>query len=247
MTDNFSQISEHLRQISGLKRLIQNNNSDGVFAFIGPEFLNTKLVAQAFCATILNCDLAEIARHPDAIILTPDIKDSGKKSHDIDQVRNLIRQIGQRSMTGKMTVIIESADALNLASQNALLKSLEEPSIGTTIILLVANESSLLPTIYSRVTSIHFYGTLPTPAPEYQADAERFCHSSKLERLLVAQELAKREQVDFDLLFSAMIFQLEKSGKMKAKSLNAILTARDRLTANGNSTVVLTECAVQLS
>lgn len=246
MTDNFSQISEHLRQISGLKRLIQNNNTDGVFAFIGPEFINTKLVAQAFCATILNCNTVDIERHPDAIILKPDIKDSGKKSHDIDQIRDLIRRINQRSITGKMTVIIECADALNIPSQNALLKSLEEPSIGTSIILLVAKESSLLPTIYSRVTTMHFYGVLPTPSPEYQADAERFCHSSKLERLLVAQELAKREQIDYDLLFSAMIIQLENSGKIKAKSLNAILNARDQLLANGNSTVVLTECAVQL-
>lgn len=245
MTDNFSPISAHLRQITGLKRVIEQGAAEGVFAFVGPGHLGLANVANAFCASILGGSIDELARHPDAMVLTPEIKESGAKAHDIDRVRELLHRIGQRSLTGKMTVIIEDAGLLNPSSQNALLKTLEEPAAGTTIVLIASDEASLLPTIRSRVTMIRFFGDAPEASPELRADAERLCHSSRVERLLAAQDLAKRDGVDFDALFGAMIEHLQTVGRSSAKSLDAILVARDRLNANGNSTVVLTELAVQ--
>lgn len=245
MIDSFSPISAHFRQISGLKRLIENSAAEGVFAFVGPAHLGVTDVVKAFAASVLGESVEGLLRYPDAIILTPEIKENGNKTHDIDRVRDLLHRIGQRSMTGKMAVIIEDADLLNAGSQNALLKTLEEPAAGTTIVLVAADEASLLPTIRSRVTTIRFFGDAPEASPELKADAERLCHASRVERLLAAQDLAKRDGVDFDLLFGAMVAHLRAAGRSNAKSLDAILVARDRLNANGNSTVVLTELAVQ--
>ncbi|HBZ99725.1 MAG TPA: DNA polymerase III subunit delta', partial [Pseudomonas sp.] len=51
---------------------------------------------------------------------------------------------------GRKVILLEPAEAMNLNAANALLKSLEEPS-GDTVLLLISHQPSrLLPTIKSR-------------------------------------------------------------------------------------------------
>ena len=52
--------------------------------------------------------------------------------------------------------IIDGAETLNDASQNALLKTLEEPPKHAVIILIAASSSNILPTVISRVYKINF-------------------------------------------------------------------------------------------
>lgn len=52
--------------------------------------------------------------------------------------------------------IIDEAELLDQAGQNALLKTLEEPPPGTTLILVTASEDRLLPTIRSRCQRVAF-------------------------------------------------------------------------------------------
>lgn len=52
-------------------------------------------------------------------------------------------------------VLIEDAHLLTHEAQNALLKTLEEPPAATNIILTASHEQSLLPTIRSRVQTVH--------------------------------------------------------------------------------------------
>ncbi len=59
-------------------------------------------------------------------------------------------------------VIIENAHALTIEAQQALLKTLEEPSPHTCIILTIAHKAALLPTLYSRLTTI----ALRQPSPD---------------------------------------------------------------------------------
>ena len=59
--------------------------------------------------------------------------------------------------------IVDEAELLNAAGQNAMLKTLEEPPAGTTLILITASEDRLLPTIRSRCQRIGF-GPLPDDA-----------------------------------------------------------------------------------
>jgi DNA polymerase-3 subunit delta' len=46
--------------------------------------------------------------------------------------------------------VVHPADAFNLQSANALLKTLEEPPIGTRLVLTTADPAQLLPTVRSR-------------------------------------------------------------------------------------------------
>ncbi len=64
--------------------------------------------------------------------------------------------------------IVDEAELLNPTGQNALLKTLEEPPAGTTLILVTGNEDRLLPTIRSRCMRIAF-------APLPDEAVERWC------------------------------------------------------------------------
>jgi len=59
-------------------------------------------------------------------------------------------------LSGGKVFIVDEAELLNPAGQNALLKTLEEPPAGTTLILITASEDRLLPTIRSRCMRIAF-------------------------------------------------------------------------------------------
>lgn len=48
-------------------------------------------------------------------------------------------------------ILIENAEALTTEAQNALLKTLEEPPVGTIMILTATSQDALLPTVRSRV------------------------------------------------------------------------------------------------
>ncbi|MDB5980076.1 MAG: holB, partial [Pseudomonas sp.] len=66
-------------------------------------------------------------------------------------VRDLVSFVVQTAqMGGRKVVLIEPVEAMNVNAANALLKSLEEPS-GDTVLLLVSHQPSrLLPTVKSR-------------------------------------------------------------------------------------------------
>lgn len=57
---------------------------------------------------------------------------------------------------GRRTVIIDSADEMNVQAANALLKMLEEPPARTTMFLISHQPSALLPTIRSRCRELRF-------------------------------------------------------------------------------------------
>ena len=66
--------------------------------------------------------------------------------------------------------IIDEAETLNTASQNTLLKTLEEPPQYITIILIASNISTLLTTILSRVNQVPFEGVSNLELKKYIKD-----------------------------------------------------------------------------
>lgn len=76
----------------------------------------------------------------------------------IDQIRQLKEWLSTSSMELNFKVaVIESADKMNTASSNSLLKLLEEPQERVYLFLLTSEASALLPTIRSRTQHIHFF------------------------------------------------------------------------------------------
>ena len=69
----------------------------------------------------------------------------------IDTVRRLATQLALMSVEGGARVaVVEAAHRLNEDAQNALLKTLEEPPAGVTIVLCADDDDRLLPTVRSR-------------------------------------------------------------------------------------------------
>jgi DNA polymerase-3 subunit delta' len=70
----------------------------------------------------------------------------------VDQIRDSVLSEATRSPFEGITkvFIIEEADRMNPAAQNALLKTLEEPEAGTVFILISDREEELLDTVRSR-------------------------------------------------------------------------------------------------
>ncbi|HEX4329692.1 MAG TPA: DNA polymerase III subunit delta' [Burkholderiales bacterium] len=85
------------------------------------------------------------------------------KEIKIEQIRSLdtFFAIGTHR-GGAKVVLLYPADALNQASANALLKTLEEPSAGTVFLLVSSRLDHLLPTIKSRTAK--FAVAPPSPA-----------------------------------------------------------------------------------
>ena len=74
-----------------------------------------------------------------------------KKQISVDQIRTLSEFLNySRSYNTHRVVIINPVDRMNLNAANSLLKSLEEPTPNTIIILVTENSSALLATIKSR-------------------------------------------------------------------------------------------------
>ncbi|MCF7533979.1 DNA polymerase III subunit delta' [Pseudomonas petrae] len=100
------------------------------------------------CGQCKSCSLLAAGSHPDHYVLEPEEADKAIK---VDQVRDLVSFVVQTAqMGGRKVVLIEPVESMNVNAANALLKSLEEPS-GNTILLLVSHQPSrLLPTVKSR-------------------------------------------------------------------------------------------------
>jgi DNA polymerase-3 subunit delta' len=111
------------------------------------------------CGRCRACDRIARGVHVDVIAVEPDEKASIK----IDVIRDVLARTAYRPFEGrKRVVLVREADTLEPSSQNALLKSLEEPPPSTSFILTTAAPGALLPTVKSRAMTLGF-GPL-TPA-----------------------------------------------------------------------------------
>ncbi|HKY22433.1 MAG TPA: DNA polymerase III subunit [Vicinamibacterales bacterium] len=105
------------------------------------------------CGTCPTCRRIVRGAHADVQIVEPG--DNG--SIKIEQVRAAIDRAVYRPFEGRRRVtIIDRADALVPAAQNALLKTLEEPLPASVFILVTSRPDALLPTVRSRCAQLRF-------------------------------------------------------------------------------------------
>jgi DNA polymerase-3 subunit delta' len=140
--------------------------------FAGPSGVGKRMAAVAL-AELVNClspsaedgpgedacgvcaSCRRIARrvHADLLIVEPG--DNG--SIRIEQIREVIERAAYRPFEGRRrVVIIDDAERISPGTQDALLKTLEEPPGGTTFVLVSAAPEMLLPTIRSRCQRLRF-------------------------------------------------------------------------------------------
>jgi DNA polymerase III subunit delta' len=98
--------------------------------------------------------------HPDLHWLMP-VED--KRTISIEQVREIQERLALTSLRGgAKVVVIEPAEAMTKAAANALLKTLEEPTDNTWLLLLAHQPGRLPATIRSRCQTI----TVRSPSPD---------------------------------------------------------------------------------
>jgi DNA polymerase-3 subunit delta' len=106
------------------------------------------------CGSCQSCQLYAAGSHPDISIIEPE--EEGKQLK-IAQIRELIEYVTLKSFSGNLKIaIIKSAEAMNRATANALLKTLEEPPSQSMLFLLSHRPSNLPITIRSRCQRIDF-------------------------------------------------------------------------------------------
>lgn len=110
--------------------------------------------ADIACGECSSCRQYRNNVHPDFISLYPEEAGKQIKVDSVRELVNFIAKTAQRS--GRKVVILHPAESLNINAANALLKSLEEPSANTVIILVTDNLGVLLPTIRSRCQLVKF-------------------------------------------------------------------------------------------
>lgn len=109
------------------------------------------------CGACRSCERIARGVHVDVLAVSPDEKASIK----IDVIRDVLARTSYRPFEGRRRfVLIREAETLEPASQNALLKSLEEPPPATVFILTTSVPGALLPTVRSRSMTLRF-GRLP--------------------------------------------------------------------------------------
>ena len=124
-----------------------------------------------WCGHCDDCSMMAAGSHPDVHLITkelaayhpdPKVRDRVMQELSIDVIRHFLLTPASQAPSrgvGKVFVVHE-AELMNDASQNALLKTLEEPPPGVTIILLCRRAELLLPTTLSRCALVRF-GPLP--------------------------------------------------------------------------------------
>ncbi len=181
----FSHILGQADAISFLSRALAGDRLPHGFIFAGPVGVGRVTTAMALASIFLADDpkdpasidkvgvLLRARTHFDFHFVTKELVRNleGKSANKaIDMSVDVIREhvlvpAGRKSVTGRGKVfIIDEADLMTTAAQNALLKTLEEPAGRTLIVLISDQPGSLLSTIRSRAQMVRFAPIAPAEA-----------------------------------------------------------------------------------
>jgi len=164
-------------QIEQWQALVQRHSNGQLphaLLFSGPSGIGKRQFADLFAASLLcqhpsetgqpcgecrGCTLRLAGNHPDLVEIEPE---EPGKAIKIDQIRALadFTSLSAQFDHGYKVIILEPAENMNRAAANSLLKTLEEPTENTVLMLVTSAPQRLLPTIRSRCQAINF--TAPT-------------------------------------------------------------------------------------
>jgi DNA polymerase-3 subunit delta' len=112
------------------------------------------------CGTCRGCRMAASGNHPDLHRLAPggpggQIRIGRRDDAEPGTIRRLVAELALLPVEGGARVaILERAERMNEDAQSALLKTLEEPPPGVTIVLCADDEEQLLDTVRSRCARV---------------------------------------------------------------------------------------------
>ncbi|MHC4123729.1 MAG: DNA polymerase III subunit [Planctomycetota bacterium] len=172
------------KAVSILLRSLANDKLAGAYIFAGSEGVGKFSLAKEWgklllcekpkadkdfrdsCGNCESCRLIEAGSHPDFNHIYKELseftRDGKGKTNPVDLPKDVVREfliekVSQKpALSQRKVFIVSQAERLNIASQNSLLKVLEEPPAYCFIVLLCTRLEKLLPTTKSRCQVIHF-------------------------------------------------------------------------------------------
>ena len=171
----------------------------------------------------------------------PDFLLVEKEFLGIDDARDLEKWAIGRPFTGDVKVSLLIAKYITHEAQNALLKVLEEPPLGTYIFISLGSLGGVLPTFISRVRILDLpviSGEIEKPT---QNTAFEFLRSGIKEKLAIIHSLSNKKDKNE---MKELIKDLEKIAykkNFKHRDLKNILTAKFFVSARGSSPKMLFE------
>ena len=174
----YDRILGHDNIIAQLKNATSQNTVSHAYIFNGEDGSGKKMVATAFAEALLcekggecgcgkchNCVQTASGNNPDLVWVTPE----KPTVIGVDDVREqLVNDIQIKPYNcGRKVYIIDAAEKLNTAAQNAILKTIEEPPEYAVIIFLTNNSDIFLSTIISRCVVFNFKPLRDNAVMEY--------------------------------------------------------------------------------
>ena len=180
----------HSRALGVLRAALTAGRLHHAWIFAGPPGVGKFTTALWFAAELLTPvgapgaqarELLAGGRHPDLHVIRKELaavsrKDSVRRGKQfnipIEVVREFLVEPAERTRVipgdsaGAKVFIVDEAELLDRAGQDAMLKTLEEPPAGTVMILVAAAEEELSATIRSRCQRVAF-----TPLTETEFSA----------------------------------------------------------------------------
>ena len=163
-----AEVLGHAQPRALLLRAVSARSVPQSLLFDGPEGVGKRTTALALaaaincqqpgvdgdgCGTCSSCRRIARAQHPDIVSLVP----NEKGTITVDMARDIVAQASYRPFEARRrVVVVDDADSLQPAAQNALLKTLEEPPPSSMFVLVTARPDSLLETVRSRCPRIRF-------------------------------------------------------------------------------------------
>ena len=200
------------------------------------------------CGVCLSCRTVESGNHPDTFFVTG-TKQSGAGVDDI-RTQVLLPMAHEPFMYRYKVFIIDKAETLTPAAQNALLKTIEEPAPYGVFLFIAAHRYNFLPTLLSRCVVRKTGGTSETVDSDLKALAEDIAGRAEDMDLYDAfalypklEPLEKDELKDFlDLLYieyGRKITGTAEPKKLWFDSAAAILKAKQAISQNGNERLAI--------
>ncbi len=205
-----------------LQKALSDQHISHAYLLEGPEGSGKKTAAAAFvralfclhpvtgpdgrydsCGQCENCRLLDHDAFPDLALIEPE---DGAKSLSAQIIRQrLVSDATVLPYKGSRKVyVVDRADLMTPEAQNALLKTIEEPPQGVTILLLCQSASLLLPTVLSRCVRL---STAPLPPSVIEnvlvkrgADPSRAASLAALSQGSLGKALALFEDDNFSAL-----------------------------------------------
>lgn len=273
-TVRLSEIAGQKRAIGLLRSALAQGRVHHAWLFTGPEGVGKETAALGFaqallcespsegeaCGACAGCRKAEKGHHPDLLRVMPealavergllareDVARTPSRELKIEQIRGLEAQLGVSPVEGtRRVVLLVGADSMNVAAQNAFLKTLEEPPAGTHIVLVAEAGDRLLPTIRSRCVRVPFAPlSLAYVAERLVAERGMAEEEARLLAAMAGGSLGRALALTPEALEGRAQI-LEELEKLGAGDFRPLLALAERIAAGGRESAELLLDAIAL-